>query len=136
MWQCPKCGREFKNASQNHFCGESEKTIDAYIAEQPEGVQPLLNQVRDAIRAAIPDAEERISWRMPTFWKKHNIIHFAAFNNHIGLYPGAEAVVHFADRLADYKSSKGAVQFPYKKPIPLELIAEIAKWCYDAENHH
>lgn len=135
MWQCPKCGREFKSANQHHFCGESEKTIDAYIAEQPESVQPLLIQVRDTIRAAIPEAEERISWRMPTFWRKHNIIHLASFKNHIGLYPGVEAVVHFADRLTEYNSSKGAIQFPYKKPIPLELIAEIAKWCYETGNH-
>jgi uncharacterized protein YdhG (YjbR/CyaY superfamily) len=135
MWICPKCGREFKNASQNHFCGEPEKTIDAYIAEQPESIQTLLNQVRDAIRTAIPDAEERISWRMPTFWKKHNIIHFAAFKNHIGLYPGDKAVTYFADRLSDFKKSKGAIQFPYNKPIPLNLIAEIAKWCYETGNH-
>jgi uncharacterized protein YdhG (YjbR/CyaY superfamily) len=135
MWKCPKCGREFKSTNQHHFCGESEKTIDVYIAEQPESVQPLLNQVRDTIRTAIPEAQERISWRMPTYWQKHNIIHFAAFKNHIGLYPGVEAVVHFAERLTEYNSSKGAIQFPYKKPIPLELIAEIAKWCYETGNH-
>lgn len=73
---------------------------------------------------------------MPTFWKKQNIIHFAAFKNHIGIYPGAEAVVHFADRLTDYKNSKGAIQFPLQKPLPLDLIAEIAKWCYNTGNHH
>ncbi len=135
MWKCPKCGREFNNTNQHHFCEELDNTIDAYIAEQPESVQPLLNQVRDTIRTAIPEAEERISWRMPTFWKKQNIIHFAAFKNHIGIYPGAEAVAHFADRLTDYKNSKGAIQFPFQKPLPLDLIAEIAKWCYNTGNH-
>ena len=133
MWICPKCGREFKNASQNHFCGEPEKTIDAYIAEQPESIQTLLNQVRDAIRTAIPDAEERISWRMPTFWKKHNIIHFAAFKNHIGLYPGDKAVTFFADRLSDFKKSKGDT-VSHITSDPLNLIAKIAKWCMNREH--
>lgn len=135
MWQCPKCGREFKSTHQHHYCGESEKTIDAYISEQPESVQPLLNQVRDTIRNAIPQAEERISWRMPTYWLKHNLIHFAAFKNHVGLYPGVEAVLHFADRLKGYKNSKGSIQFQYHQPIPVDLIAEIALWCYETGNH-
>lgn len=135
MWQCPKCGREFKNQNQNHFCVDQLNSIDAYIAAQPEQVQPLLNQVRDAIRTVLPDAEERISWRMPTFWSKHNIIHFAAFRNHIGIYPGDKAMAYFANRLTEYKTSKGALQLPISKPLPLNLIAEIAKWCYEhAEN--
>lgn len=136
MWKCEKCQREFDKQNQEHFCGEPTTSIDAYIATQPESVQPLLNQVRDTIRAVLPEAEERISWSMPTFWKKQNIIHFAAFKNHIGLYPGAEAMVHFADRLTEYKTSKGAVQFPFSKPLPLPLIAEITKWCYETGNHH
>lgn len=130
-WQCPKCGRTFKTQNQEHTCGEAPKTIDQYIAAQPENIQPLLNQVRDTIRAVLPGARERISWRMPTFWKKHNIIHFAAFKKHIGLYPGSEAIEHFSERLTEYKTSKGAVQLPYDKPLPLKLIAEIAKWCYE-----
>lgn len=136
MWQCPKCKREFKNTNQDHFCGEPPKTIDAYIDAQPEEVQPLLNQVRDTLRAVLPHAEERISWSMPTYWRKQNIIHFAAFKKHIGLYPGDKAVEHFKEKLTEYKTSKGAIQFPYSKPLPLTLIAEIAKWCYDTGNHH
>lgn len=136
MWHCQKCGREFKNQNQDHFCGEPVKTIDAYIAVQPESVKPLLNQVRDTLRAVLPAAEERISWRMPTYWNKHNIIHFAAFKNHVGLYPGDKAMEYFADRLTEYKTSKGAVQFPYSKQLPLDIIAEIAKWCYETGNHH
>ena len=134
MWQCPKCGREFKNTNQDHYCGELPKSIDAYIAAQPEDVQPFLNQVRGTLRTALPNVEERISWNMPTYWHKQNIIHFAAFKKHIGLYPGGKAVAHFNERLAECKTSKGAVQFPYNKPLP--LIAEIAKWCYDTGNHH
>lgn len=134
MWKCPKCGREFKNNNQEHFCVKP-KTVDEYISLQPENVQPLLNQVRDTLRAALPDAEERISWSMPTYWKKHNIIHFAAFKNHIGIYPGDKAMEHFADRLTGYKTSKGALQLPYSKPLPLDLLAEIAKWSYETGNH-
>jgi uncharacterized protein YdhG (YjbR/CyaY superfamily) len=136
MWQCPKCKREFKNLNQDHFCEESPKTIDTYIAAQPLEVQPILQQVREAIRVVLPTAEEKISWSMPTFWKKQNIIHFAGFKKHMGLYPGVEAIVHFADRLKEYKTSKGAIQFQYNQPIPLALIAEIAKWCYETGNHH
>jgi uncharacterized protein YdhG (YjbR/CyaY superfamily) len=136
MWQCNKCLRWFNNREQSHFCGDPPKTIDDYIALQPESVQPILHQIRDTLRTALPDAEERISWRMPTYWRKRNIIHFAAFSKHIGLYPGDKAVAHFIDRLTGYKTSKGTIQFPYSKPVPLELIAEIAKWCWETGNHH
>ncbi len=134
MWQCPECKRQFKNTNQDHYCGEAPKTIDEYIVAQPEEVQPLLNQVRDTLRDTLPYAEERISWSMPTFWRKRNIIHFASFKKHIGLYPGDKAVEHFSVRLTEYKTSKGAIQFPHNKPLPLQLISEIAKWCYDTGN--
>lgn len=112
------------------------ETIDDYIATQPEAVQPTLHAVRAAIREALPDAREKISWRMPTFYRDKNIIHFAAFKNHLGIYPGDEGVRHFSDRIREFKSSKGAIQFPYNQPIPLQLIAEIAKWCDETGNHH
>lgn len=129
MWKCPKCGREFKNKEPDHYCGEPPKTIDAYIASQAEDIQPRLREVYATIKAALPDATEKISWQMPTFWKGQNLIHFAAFKKHIGLYPGSEAVIAFADKLTDYKTSKGAIQLPNNKPLPLELITEIALWC-------
>jgi uncharacterized protein YdhG (YjbR/CyaY superfamily) len=135
MWKCQKCGQEFDKSNQSHFCGDA-KTIDSYIAGQPESVQPILYQVRDTLRAALPEAEERISWSMPTYWNKHNIIHFAANKNHLGLYPGGKAIEHFASQLSEYKTSKGAVQFQYNEPMPLKLIADIAKWCYETGNHH
>jgi uncharacterized protein YdhG (YjbR/CyaY superfamily) len=72
----------------------SENCITDYILEQDENIQQLLYEVRDAIREVIPEAEERISWRMPTYWDQHNIIHFAAFKKHIGLYPGPEAIIY------------------------------------------
>ena len=66
---------------------------------------------------------------MPTYWKKQNLIQFAASKKHIGLYPGPEVVEAFADRLQDFQTSKGTIRLPYEKPLPLELIAEIAQWC-------
>lgn len=129
MWQCPKCGRSFKNTEQSHFCGEPPKTIEEYISQQPEAVRPKLRQVNQAIREAIPEAKEKISWSMPTYWKKRNLIQFAAFQKHIGLYPGPEAVEAFAEQLKDYPTAKGSIRLPLEKPLPLDLIAEIAKWC-------
>lgn len=129
MWKCPKCGRTFKHTNQDHYCGEAPVTIEEYIGRQPEEVQPYLWKIKETVHAAIPDAIEKIAWSMPTYWKGHNLIQFAAFKKHIGVYPGPEAVEKFADRLIEYKTSKGAIQFPYEKPMPLELIAEIAKWC-------
>lgn len=134
LWKCPKCGRTFKNRNQDHYCGEPPKTIEEYISSQPEQAQTYLRQIYETVKAALPDAVEKISWSMPTFWKKCNLIQFAAFQKHVGLYPGPEAVEAFAERLQGYKTSKGAVQFPYDKPLPLDLIAEIARWRYKEEN--
>ena len=118
-----------KTVSQNSASVKKLESIDEYIDTQPNERQSYLRAVRDMIRKALPEAEERISWGMPTFWNKHNIIHFAGFQKHIGLYPGTEALVVFAERLKDYKTSKGSIQFLYSKQLPLELIGEIAVWC-------
>ena len=136
MWKCPDCGREFENNNQKHSCGEAPKTIDAYINAQPEEIRPVLRQVREVISRALPDAVERISWKMPTYWKKHNIIHFAGFKNHFSIFPGDKAIEHFLPKLKSYGTSKGAVRFSYNEPPNLDLIAEIAKWCYETGNHH
>ena len=135
MWTCPKCGRTFKKQNQGHYCGKAPETIDEYIAAQPEEIRQYLKEVRNVLHAALPEAEERISWSMPTYWKKHNIIQFAGFKKHIGLYPGPEAVLEFVEQLKAYKTSKGTIQLPYNKPLPLELIGEIAAWCYETGNH-
>jgi uncharacterized protein YdhG (YjbR/CyaY superfamily) len=129
MWKCPNCGREFEVAEQHHFCAEPPKTIEEYIAAQAQELQPRLREVYDVIRAALPDAKEKISWQMPTFWRGQNLIHFAAYKKHIGLYPGGEATTVFAEKLADYKTSKGGIQLPNNRPLPLGLIDEIARWC-------
>lgn len=127
MWKCPACGREFMTTNQYHECTKIN-TIGEYIASQPSEVQPLLQSIRETIRAELPDAIEKVSWRMPTFWQGENIIHFAAFKKHIGLYPGGEAVGVFAERLAGYKTSKGAIQLPLGKPMDYKLITDIVRW--------
>ena len=116
-WKCPKCGREFSRQDQHHFC-DKPKTIDEYIDTQDETVRPRLQEIRAIIRAAIPEAEERISWSMPTYCKGRNIIHFAAAKKHIGLYPGGEATAVFSEELKDYDVSKGTIRLPYEKELP------------------
>lgn len=130
MWKCPKCGREFARLDQAHYC-EKPKTIDEYIAAQNESMQSRLKEVREIIHTAIPDAEERISWSMPTFWKGQNLIHFEASKNHLGIYPGGEAPVVFAEELKGYDVSKGTIRIPWDKELPAELIGKIAAWCYE-----
>ena len=128
MWKCPKCGREFSRQGQSHYC-EKPKTIDEYIAAQDEAVRPKLNEVRAILPSALPDAQERISWSMPTYWKGQNLIHFAASKKHIGIYPGGEATTVFAEALAGIDVSKGTIRLPYDKELPAELIKKIAVWC-------
>jgi len=104
-------------------------TIDEYIAGFPPDVQPLLEKVRAAIRKAAPKATEKISYQMPTFVQEGNLIHFAGYNHHIGLYPGSRPIEVFKDELSKYKTSKGTVQLPLDKPIPVGLIGKITKFC-------
>jgi uncharacterized protein YdhG (YjbR/CyaY superfamily) len=129
MWKCDKCGKEFKVINQNHYCVKPTG-IDEYIAGQSEEVQSILVKVREVIRAAAPNAVEKISWQMPTYWQGENLIHFCAHKKHLGIHPGA--IDRFPDklkkRLGGYKTSKGAIQFPYDKPIDYELIADITRW--------
>lgn len=133
MWECPKCGRYFKREHQSHYCGSKPVTIDEYIERQEADVQPILEKMRETICRAIPNADECISWGMPTWKKRRNIIHFAANKKDIGLYPGEEAVAFFQDRLDLYKTSKGAVRLPVDKPIPYGLVSDIAKWCFEQD---
>ena len=106
-------------------------TIDEYIADFPVDVQPLLEKVRATIRKAAPGAEEAIKYQMPTFVLNGNLIHFAGWNSHIGLYPGSKPIEVFKDDLAKYEISKGTVKFPLDKPIPVGLIGKITKYCVE-----
>lgn len=103
-------------------------SIDEYIATFPEPIQHLLQQMRATIKAAAPEATEKISYQMPTFFLKGNLVHFAAAKNHIGFYPTPSGILAFKDEIAAYANSKGAVQFPVDKPLPLKLISKIVKF--------
>lgn len=104
------------------------RTIDEYISGFRPEIQEKLQKVREVIKDAAPTATEKISWQMPTFYLQGNLVHFAAHKNHIGFYPGANGVEVFKQELEEYKTSKGAVQFPYEKPIPFDLITRIVKF--------
>ena len=109
----------------------STNPIDEYIERQDPARKDNLCDVRDTSRKELPGAEERISWSMSTWWKGHNLIHFAAAKKHIGIYPGPGAVEHFAHQFTKrgLKFSKGAVQIPYGDNLPLDLVTEITRWC-------
>ncbi len=103
-------------------------TINAYIASFPKEVQVQLNILRDAIKKAAPDTTEAIKYAMPTFVLNGNLIHFAAFQNHIGLYSVPSGLEAFKKDFSIYKTGKGSVQFPLSEPLPLELIAKLVKF--------
>lgn len=105
----------------------SPATIDEYIAAFPEEKQVLLEAVRQTVREAAPEAEETIKYGMPTFMWKGNLVHFAAFNSHIGFYPAPSGVEEFRKDLALYQTGKGTMQFPIDKPLPLPLIARLVQ---------
>jgi uncharacterized protein YdhG (YjbR/CyaY superfamily) len=102
--------------------------IDEYIASFPEEVQLLLQEIRETIQKAAPKAEETINYGIPTFKLNGNLIHFGAAKKHIALYPGAQAIVDFADNLKKYECSKGTIQFPLDKGIPKALVTKIVKY--------
>jgi uncharacterized protein YdhG (YjbR/CyaY superfamily) len=105
------------------------ETIDAYIEAFHEETRLKLQEVRQAIQKAVPEAEEAWSYQMPTFkLRKKNLAHFAAWKGHLGLYPGPAALEAFKTELSRYNGSKGAVQFPLNEPMPLELIKSIVRW--------
>lgn len=110
---------------------ESDKvrfsSIDEYIATFPEEIRATLQKIRETIQAAAPDAEEKISYQMPTFTLNGNLVHFAAFKNHVGFYPTPSGIEAFKEELARYQGAKGSVRFPLDEPMPLDLITRIVK---------
>ena len=104
------------------------KDIDEYIAGFPKDVQKLLEKMRVTIRNAAPDAEEAIKYQIPTFVLNGNLVHFAAFKNHIGFYPAPRGIEAFKEELAGYEGAKGTVRFPFDKPIPFDLIGRIVRF--------
>ena len=104
-------------------------SIDEYITAFPADIQKILQEIRAVIKAATPKAEEKIGYQMPTFTLNGgNLVHFAAFKNHIGFYPTPSGIEAFQKELSVYKGAKGSVQFPIDKPMPLKLISRIVKF--------
>ncbi|HVM72586.1 MAG TPA: DUF1801 domain-containing protein [Anaerolineales bacterium] len=103
-------------------------TIDEYIALFPEEIQKKLEELRTTIRAAAPQAVEKISYQMPAFYLKGNLVYFAAFKKHISFFPTSSGIQAFKQELAIYSGSKGTVRFPLDEPLPLELIGRIVKY--------
>ena len=103
-------------------------SIDEYISGYTGEVAERLIKLRQAISEAVPDAQEKMSWQMPTFFLYGNLVHFAVQKNHIGFYPAPSAIERFEKELRGYKTSKGAVQFPLDAPLPYELVAEISRF--------
>lgn len=103
-------------------------SIDAYIATFSPELQEKLETIRSVIQESAPEATEKISYQMPTFDLHGNLVHFAAFKNHIGFYPTPNGIDEFEEELAQYPRSKGAVQFPHNRPLPLALISRIVQY--------
>jgi uncharacterized protein YdhG (YjbR/CyaY superfamily) len=113
---------------ENSSTSNSFSTIDEYIANFPAGVQKILQELRTTIKAAAPGAQEKISYQMPTFFLKGNLVHFAAYKKHIGFYPAPRGIEVFKAELSAYKGAKGSVQFPIDQPLPLDLIRRIVEF--------
>jgi uncharacterized protein YdhG (YjbR/CyaY superfamily) len=103
-------------------------SIDEYISTFPEGIQQILQEIRETIHKAAPKAEEAISYQIPTFKQNGNLVHFAAWKNHIGFYPTPSGTKEFEKELSKYHRAKGSVQFPLDEPMPLRLITKIVKF--------
>ena len=106
----------------------SPKSIDEYIERYPKDIQVILQKIRAIIREAAPGAKEAISYQIPTFKLGGNLVHFAAFTEHISFFPTSSGVAKFKKELEGYKTSKGTIRFPIEKPIPYDLISKITKF--------
>jgi uncharacterized protein YdhG (YjbR/CyaY superfamily) len=104
------------------------QTIDEYIAAFPPEIQRLLQEMRAAFHAAAPEATEKISYQIPTFYLNGNLVHFGAWKNHIGFYPTSSGTQAFKNELSVYEGAKGSVKFPIEKPLPLELVGRIVRF--------
>ena len=107
---------------------KSPQTIDEYMANFPAHAQAAMQRLRDLIHEIAPEATEKISYGIPTFVLGQNLVHFAAYKNHIGFYPASSGIAHFEEELKDYETSKGTVRFPLDKPIPYDLVRRITEF--------
>ena len=110
------------------------KNIDQYHDSFPGEIKVILDHLRNAIRQVAPQAREIISYNIPTFKMNKNLVHYAAYKEHIGFYPTASPILVFKDKLSEYITSKGAIQFPIDKPLPITLIKEIVRFRVAEDN--
>ena len=120
------CSKQRGSVTQRVRMSASPATVDEYIASFPPDIQAVLRSVRATVKRAAPQAEERISYRMPALFQEGAVVYFGAFRNHLGLFPPVEAPLLLA-RVARYAGPKGNLQFPYSEPMPLALIASVVK---------
>src|SRR5687768_2383582 len=124
--RCYYC--QFRTFTKKNMKSSPAQTIDEYISGFPKDIQKVLKEIRETIRSAAPDAEETISYAIPTFKLNGNLVHFAAFKNHIGFYPAPSGIEAFKKELSGYEGAKGSVQFPLDAPMPFALITRIVKF--------
>ena len=117
MWKCPKCTRSFSREGQSHYCGKVE-TVDAYMEAQDKAVRPFLNEVRQILRDAIPEAEETISWSMPTYRKGRNLLHFAAAKSISDFTRATKPLGYSPGNWPDLTSARVRSAFPAQDPAP------------------
>lgn len=110
---------------------EKYRSIDEYISNFSGETKEKLVTIRETIHEVAPEATEKISYGIPTFYLNGNLVHFAGYKTHIGFYPGSVPIAKFKNELVSYKTSKGTIQFPLDKPLPLNLITKITKACIE-----
>ncbi len=131
MWTCPNCNRTFARANQSHSCTVRQETIAAYIETQQEANRPALYALHQCIISSMGEVEERMSWGMPTYYKKGNLLHFSVHANHVTLHVGQEVLTHFSARLVGYITGKGSIQLPFAKDFDRVLVSDIVRFVYE-----
>ncbi len=131
MWMCPKCGREFQRRNQSHYCGIAPQDVTEYIVLQEIKCRSHLTKLRNVILNNIPNVKERIAWSMPMYEKTKQSVSFSACKNHVSLYVDTKILNNFKLQLSDFVIKKNAIYFPYNKELPIKLIEDIIKQCFE-----
>lgn len=131
MWVCPKCGREFKRTNQGHYCGKAPENVNEYIEIQTLEAHARLTELRNIILNTIPDVNERIAWSMPIYEREKHSVSFAACKKHISLYVDHDILENYKSELNDFVIKKNAIYLPYNKGLPVKIIEDIVKRCFE-----
>ena len=133
MWECPKCGREFKKTNQGHYCGKAPETVDEYTEQQIPKAKEHIAKLRNIIKKCVPEVSEYIAWSMPYYEKNGQKISFAACKTYISFYLGAELIESFESELSGFTVKKNALYLPYDKTLPEKAIEKMLKQKFFAE---